>query len=171
MFALGTGLAAFVVTGAWFPAAMAAMAAPFVGVYAYRVNHPAVFTLTYAPWALLGWFLLARASNGAARARATLILAAGTALILFASPPKEAIAALIATCGAGGLTVLLSAGPRERLWRLGSAALGGGVAALITAPQWMVFLDSLRLSSTAYDKPYAEVGGLTHVLALFWALS
>ena len=166
-FALGTGLAAFVVTGAWFPAAIAAMAAPFVGVYAYRVNHPAVFTLTYVPWALLGWFLLARASDGVGRARAVLILAAGTALILFASPPKEAIAALITTCAAGGLTVLLSAGPRERLWRLGSAAVGGGVAALITAPQWIVFLDSLRLSSTAYDTPYAEVGGLTHVLALF----
>jgi hypothetical protein len=167
VFALGTGLAAFVITGACLPAAIAAMGAPFVGVYAYRVNHPAVFTLTYAPWALLGWFLLARAGNGIARARAAILLAGGTALILFASPPKEAIAALITTCGAGGLTVVLSAGSRDRLWRLGTAAVAGGLAVLITSPHWMVFLDNLRLSSTAYDTPYAEVGGLPHVLSLF----
>ena len=167
VFALGTGLAVFAVTGAWLPAAIAAMAAPFVGVYAYRVNHPAVFALTYSPWALLGWFLLARASDAVSRARAVIILAAGTALILLASPPKEAIAALIATCGAGGLTVLLSEGQRQRMLRLGTAGLGGGVVALVAAPHWILFLDALRQSRTAYDTPYAEFGGLANALALF----
>ena len=167
VFAAGIGLAAFVVTNAWVPGAIAAVAAPFVGVYAYRVNHPAVFSLTYAAWALLGWFLLARARDGVGRTRAATLLGAATLLILVASPPKEAVAALLATCGAGILTVLLSGGWRDSLWKLRAALAAGVTVVLVSAPHWLMFLDTLRLSRTAYDKPYAEIAGLPHAVAFF----
>ena len=167
VFAAGIGLAAFVVTGAWVPGAIAAVAAPFVGVYAYRVNHPAVFSLTYAAWALLGWFLLARARDGVGRTRAAILLGAAAVLILVASPPKEAVAALLATCGAGTLTVLLSSSWRDSLSKLRAAVAAGVTVVLVTAPHWLMFLDTLRLSRTAYDKPYAEIAGLPHAVAFF----
>ena len=168
VFASGVGLAALIATGAWFPAALAAFASPFVGVYAYRVNHPAVFAMTYAPWMLVAWFLLARAGSGVERARAALLMACATALLLFASPPKEGIATMLAMCAAGAVTLLVSpVGWWARLQGLTAALLAGAAVALLTAPDWLIFLDTWRVSFTAYDVPWAQVGGLREAVALF----
>ena len=168
VFAGGVGVAALIATGAWFPAALVAFAAPFVGVYAYRLNHPAVFAMTYAPWVLVAWFLLARAGSGVERARAALLMACATALLLFASPPKEAIATMLAMCAAGAVTVIASpVGWGARLQGLMAAVLAGAAVALLTAPDWLIFLDTWRVSFTAYDVPWAQVGGVREAVALF----
>jgi hypothetical protein len=75
VFAVGIGLAAFTATGAWPPAAIASAAAPFVSGFVYRFSHPAVFSLTYAPLALFGWFLLARSATIHAQMAAALVIA------------------------------------------------------------------------------------------------
>jgi hypothetical protein len=168
VFATGVGVGALIATGAWFPAALAAFAAPFVGVYAYRVNHPAVFAMTYAPWVLVAWFLLARAGSGVERARAALLMACAAALLLFASPPKEGIATMLAMCAAGAVTLLVwPVAWGTRLHGLMAALLAGAAVALLTAPDWLIFLDTWRVSFTAYDVPWAQVGGVREAVALF----
>ena len=167
VFAVGVGLASFAATGAWLPAAIAACAAPFVGVYAYRVSHPASFTLTYAPWILLGWFRLAQAKRLSERARAALMVVVASSLALVASPPKEAAIMLLSTGATGMVSLLLSEGPwSHRFKRTLAAALAGVATLLLTAPHWLIFLDTLRVSATNYTAPYVQSTGLPERVAL-----
>ncbi len=167
VFAVGVGLASFAATGAWLPAAIAACAAPFVGVYAYRVSHPASFTLTYAPWILLGWFRLAGARRRSELARATLILIVAASLTLVASPPKEGAVMLLGTSATGMLSVLLSEGTWTHRFRRALAATLAGIATLLlTAPHWLIFLDTLRVSATNYTVPHVQPTGLPERVAL-----
>ena len=166
IFAIGVGLAAFAATGAWLPSAIAAFAAPFVGVYAYRVSHPASFVLTYAPWALFAWFRLSRARAWSARARAAVALAVASSLVLVASPPKEAAIMLAGVCATGTASVLMSAGTwADRLRRLFAAAIAGVAALLITAPHWLIFFDTLRTAATNYQAPFVQETGLPEKIA------
>jgi SAM-dependent methyltransferase len=167
VFAIGVGLVALMITGAWLPAALAAAAAPFVGVFSYRLNHPGAFALTYAPWALMAWLLLARSMTGIARARAALLMTVASSLVLFGSPPKEGISSLLAVCVAGAWMLLASPGGwRLRAHRLIAAVAAGVLVILVTAPHWWIFLDTLKLAATNYDVPYAQVGGIPEALAL-----
>jgi hypothetical protein len=168
MFAIGMGVAALLVTGASGPAVLLAAAAPFVGVYLFRLNHPAAFTLSYAPWALAGWFLLARASSGQELSRAAVLVAAGMSLVLLASPPKEAVVMLLGLAAAGAAAVLIAPGAwADRRRRLVAGVIAGVAFLLLTAPHWLIFLDTLRLSMTSYDRPYAVLAGREHALGLF----
>ncbi len=168
VFAAGVGLAALLATGALRPAIVVAAASPFIGVYAYRLNHPAAFALTYAPWVLLAWFKLAAASDQRRRARASILLALSSALVLVAATPKEALATLLGVEAIGMLAVLLSPGLwKDRGERLFSAALAGIGVLLLTAPHWLVFLEALTQSFTAYDKPYVQFAGRREAIAFF----
>jgi hypothetical protein len=57
------GLAVLVITRAIAPSAMVAIIAPFIGYFMYRVNHPAIFTLCYAPLILLAWLKMIYAED------------------------------------------------------------------------------------------------------------
>jgi hypothetical protein len=63
VFSFGVGVAALLATGAVVPSAMAVAVTPFAGLYAFRFNHPAAFTPSYASWILVAWFLLVKAST------------------------------------------------------------------------------------------------------------
>ena len=168
VFALGVGVAALLATGASVPAVIVTAAAPFVGVYLFRLNHPAAFTLSYAPWALAGWFLLARASRLQELSRATALIVVSMSLVLLSSPPKEAAVMLIGLAAAGTVAVLCAPGAWvDRRRRIGCALVGGVAFALLTAPHWLIFLDTLRLSMTSYDSPYAVLAGREHALGFF----
>ncbi len=168
VFASGVGLAALAATGAWIPAAIAAAAAPFAGAFVYRFNHPAIFSLAYAPWTLLGWFLVAKATSARASARAVIVLTVSTSLLLVAPTPKEAAIAVLGMSATGAIAVLLSADSwRLRGQRLAAAMMAGIAVALLTAPHWLVFLDTLRQSAHAYETPNLATGGLLHGVALW----
>ena len=168
LFALGIGVAALLATEACVPAVIAATAAPFVSVYLFRLNHPAAFTLSYAPWALAGWFLLARASSRRELSRAAALMAVAMSFVLLSSPPKEGAVMLGGLAVAGTLAVLNAPGAwADRRRRIVAAIVGGAAVGLLTAPHWLVFLDTLRLSMTSYDKPYAVLAGREHALGLF----
>jgi hypothetical protein len=168
VFAAGIGLAAFAATGALLPSAIVAASAPFTGVYAYRFNHPAIFSLTYAPWVLLSWFLLSRATSNRQRVWASILLALTSSLVMFASTPKEGAIALFALQATGASVVLSARDPfRERLGRLAMAAFAGLALVLLTMPHWFIFLQTLRSSATGYDNPYVLFAGLRHAVGLF----
>jgi hypothetical protein len=168
VFAVGVGFVALVTTGAVVPAMITAAAAPFVGAYAFRLNHPAIFVLTYAPWVLLGWFSLAAATDRQHRARGALLVAASSALLLFAANPKDAAIALPGLTFAGTVAVLSSRGSwRERGHRLLGAVFAGAALILVTAPHWLIFFDTLGQSFTVYDYPHANFATVQHATGFF----
>ena len=154
VFSYGIGVASLLATGAVFPAAVAATVAPFAGLFTFRLNHPAVFTVTYAPWILVGWFLLATAGTWAARWRVALLLTAATSLTLVASTPKEALI-MLGACYATGALFLGGASIRmgNRLKSLLAAAAAALIALLLCTPHWLVFLDTLAQGHTFSDSP------------------
>lgn len=163
----GVGVAAFTVLGAVAPAALAAATSSFLGVYAFGFNHPATLVLTYAPWVLAGWFLLARAADRRIYARAALRLALATALLLVASPPKEAAVMLLVLSIVGLLAVLLAPARGGARWhRLLIVCVATVAAILLTAPHWWIFLDTLKASATYYDVPHVQFAGRLATLAL-----
>ena len=168
VFAAGVGLAAFAATGAWLPSAIVAAGAPFTGVHVFRFNHPAIFSLAYAPWVLLSWFRLAGATNRRQRVRASILLALTSSLALVAPTPKEAAITLLSLQATGTLVVLLARDPlSERLRRLFAGALAGVAVVLLTMPHWFIFLQTLRSSVTGYDNPWVRFAGLRQAVGLF----
>ncbi len=168
VFSLGVGFAAMATAGGWLPGVIGAVAAAFGGIYAYRLNHPTIFVLTYAPWALLAWFKLAAATDLRRQAFAAIQIALFTALILFASIPKDAAMTLVGVWSTGVLGLLLSRGSwRDCGRRLVGAALAAVATVLITMPHWLPFLDTLKQSFTAYDTPLALFGGRPLAIGFF----
>jgi hypothetical protein len=166
MFALAVGFLALAATGAPIASCAIAASTPFLGVYLYRFNHPGPFALTYVPWIILAWLRLADAS--VERGRWVVMLALSTALVLFAAPPKEAVIGIAGAWVTGLAAVAIGPGSwRAKRGACVSAFVAGAAALLVTAPQWLVFADTLKQSETIYDQPYALFGTTPHALALF----
>ncbi len=162
VFAAGVGLVAFIAGCGWLSAAMSAALTPFLGFYTFRFNHDAAFVLSYAPWILIAWLRLADARTRVHMARSAVLLSVASALVLLASPPKEA-AVMLAGCQAAGLVLLLlRRKDGSGFWqRLGFATAAGFAMVAVTAPHWVVFLDTLHSSVTLYDRPGAALFPVT----------
>jgi hypothetical protein len=168
VFALGIGLLSLAATGALGPALIVTAASVFGGIYSFRFNHPALFALTYAPWALLAWVRLAQYAENRWRALAALGLSVSTALVLVAATPKEAAIMLLGVHSAGFLTLMFVATSARSRWSGLVWAGGAGLAAvLLTMPHWLVFFETLSESFTVYDKPYAILAGRSEAVGFF----
>ena len=167
-FAAGVGVVSLAVTGALLPSVVVAMATPFIGLYAYRFNHPALFALTYSPLILLAWARLVEATARRPKVMAAMLLALSSALVLVASTPKEGVIVLGCAQIAGALAVLLSPGDwRQRSSRLFYSAVAGIACVMLTTPHWLPFLEALRQSSTAYDKAYVDLADRSFAVGFF----
>ena len=168
LLAVGVGLVSLAVIEARAPALIVTFLTPFIALFTYRFNHPAFFAITYAPWVLLAYVKLSEATDRRRRALAAVLLAVASSLVLLASTPKESAIVLLATHAAGVLTVLLSrADWRQHGMRLGYAALGGVTFVLLTAPHWLIFLDNLQQSFTAWESPSAQIADRSFAVGFF----
>lgn len=153
LFAIGIGLCSWSLTRRLGPSALVAISAAWIGFFAYRFNHPAFFSLCYAPWLLLPWL----AARDAASRRRLWLCAAGLLLAnwceLTSGTAKEA-AILLVCLNATGLLALLSSEDRGR--RLVPMLWANVLFVLLSAPAWLLFLDALRHSVTIYDTPRAH---------------
>ncbi len=133
-------------------ALIVAAVAPFIGFFVYRFNHPAFFSLCYAPWPLYCWIRAVRAPG----LRATFGWAAGLMLsnlaLMNSGTAKEAYMLLL-TMNLAGLCVLASAtlAAGEKAKKLGLLTWAGVLFALITAPIWSTFLHELHNAYTSYN--------------------
>jgi hypothetical protein len=152
LFAVGMAMVAYLSGVRLGSSALIGASAAFVGYYVYRVNHPALFTLGYGPWVLVGWLALVREGGERAfRLRAVAFLFAANAVLLVSGTVKEAVF-LFAGLNVVGLGMQLTrpVGLQERLRGAAVAALATLAAVLVTAPSWLVFLETLKLSYTPY---------------------
>jgi hypothetical protein len=168
VFAFGIGLTALAITGSLPASSVAVLGASFGGVYAHLLNHPTIFSLTYAPCVLLAWLLLARADDRGGRAKAGALLAVTCFFALVAGSPKDSVATLVAMSTVGALTIVLSRKSRLDLrQKVLTAALATVAFIFLSAPHWLIFLDTLKQSVTIYDGSYVQVAGLRHAENLF----
>lgn len=145
-----------------------AVAAPFIGFFLYRINHPAYFSLCYAPWPL---YCLLRVANATHRRTVTLwsagLLVSNLAL-MNSGTVKEAYMLMLSVNFAGLCALLASAAPwREKLSRLVTLAWFGLLFVLITAPVWSTFLNTLRQAYTGYNAASAYQLQPSLLLGLF----
>ncbi|MBM3853553.1 MAG: hypothetical protein FJ399_10400, partial [Verrucomicrobia bacterium] len=157
------------------PALLVAASAPFIGFFIYRVNHPAFFSLCYAPWPLYCLLRLALipppTSDSAARRTtalwATALVVANLA-VMNSGTVKEAYMLLVCM-NLSGLCVLLATATswRDRLTRLGTLAWFGFLFVLLTIPIWATFLATLKNAYTGYNAASAYQIQPTLLLGLF----
>ncbi|HEX2101965.1 MAG TPA: hypothetical protein VHF69_14930, partial [Candidatus Synoicihabitans sp.] len=152
LFAVGAGTIVWSLTRHFPAAILTTFSAPFIGFFIYRVNHPAIFSLCYAPWVLYAW-------QRAISTRSWREFAPWGAFWLFANftlltsgTAKEAVILLVMMNLAGGLMLLCASAPwRQRGRWLITFALLSGLFLLISAPHWLLFVHSLGTAYTSYD--------------------
>ena len=167
IFAAGTGFAALAAVASPGASLVVTAAAPFIGYFAFRFNHPAYFSIVYAPWILWSYFLLASRVRSHHIWRAALVMTVFSVLQLLGSTPKEGVITFAVAHLAGFLAIASTpASSRVFAARLGSALGAATLTILLTAPHWLVFLDTLRRAFTAYDVPTVVYGGWHELAAL-----
>ena len=154
LFAFAVGLMVRRTSGSLPAALLLALSAPFMGFFAYRYNHPAFFSVCYAPWILLAWIEGARAPTLRRAAAWSLFLIFANWWELNSGTAKEMSALLLFMNATGGLMLLFAApSARQRALRLAVFAWANGIFLLLSAPLWMTFLNALDKAHTSYDEP------------------
>ncbi len=127
-------------------------AAPFIGFFLYRINHPAFFSLCYAPWPLFFLVRIAQAETRRALALGCAGLAIANLALMNSGTVKEAYMLLGCINFSGACVLLASSAPwRERRRKLAAVAWTGVLFLLLTAPIWATFLETLKSAYTGYN--------------------
>lgn len=167
VFAAGAGMATLAATGSPVAGAMVGAFAPFIGYFTYRLNHPASFSITYAPWLLWTFVQLARQRSRRDALAWGAALACATSLQIVSSTPKEGVIALLGCYIVGGVAVLVRPGAAaERLVQTMALVAGASAGLLLSAPHWLVFLDTLSRAWTVYDVPAVRLASMSDLSRL-----
>ena len=153
-FAAGVGFVVRAATRHQPTALLLAFTACFIGFFTFHFNHPAFFSVCYAPWILFAWLEIARA--GASPGRLGLLLLANWCEMT-SGTVKEAYMLLLGVTAGGVLVFILS---DARTWRQKAktfVALGwvGLCFVLVSAPVWWTLLDTVIHSWSEYNTPSA----------------
>lgn len=150
-FCFGLGLAVYASCRHLPTALLLAFSSGFIGFFAQRFNHPAFFSLCYAPWLLACWLEITRAMT----IRSAIGWTAGLLLASWAElnsgTAKEAYMLLLCLHGCGFLVFLLS-DTALRLRKLVHLGIGGLALLLIAAPVWLTFFDALAKAYVPYKE-------------------
>ncbi len=133
-------------------AAIVAAAAPFIGFFLYRVNHPAYFSLCYAPWPLYCLVRVAQAATRRATSLWSIALMVANLALMNSGTVKEAYMLLVCMNFSGACVLLARTMPgRERLAKFGTLLWFGLLFVLLTTPIWATFLSTLKHAYTGYN--------------------
>lgn len=168
LFSLGVGLSVFMATRHLPTALMLALSANFIGFFAYRFNHPAIFSVCYSPWILYCWYLIRDSTR---RYRTLLYCAAlmfANWMVMNSGTAKEAYMLLAGLNLSGCLMFALTA-QDSSIKRIKALMITVSYVLffLISMPIWMSFVHTLANSFTVYDEPKVFQTSLTLMIGLF----
>jgi hypothetical protein len=151
LFCFGVGLAVYASCRHLPTALLLGFSAGFIGFFAQRMNHPAFFSLCYAPWLVACWLEITRAATvrSAVRWIAGLLLASWAELN--SGTAKEAYMLLFCLHGCG-LLIFLFATTAFRTSKLIHLVIGGAAFLLIAAPVWLTFFEALPKAYVPYKE-------------------
>jgi hypothetical protein len=151
LFCFGVGVAVHAACRHLPSALLLAFSAGFIGFFAYRFNHPAFFSLCYAPWLLACWLEVSRAVTLRSAAAWTGGLLLASWAELNSGTVKEAYMLLLTLHGCGFLVFLLS--PTWcRIKKLIHLGVAGIVMILVAAPVWLTFFQALQKAYVPYKE-------------------
>jgi len=159
VFLAGIGACVFLMTRNRVATFVVTISAAFIGFFYFRFNHPIYFNLTYAPWVFYGYLQWVRMIELSGRlylrkrqALPVVGIFVASTLLLFGGTPKEAIILFGAlhVAGLAGL-IITSRGSRDLVRNVGVLILLWTSIALVSAPHWLMFLDTLSKASTISD--------------------
>lgn len=154
LFAWGIGLTVLAATRHLPSSVILTASSVFLGFFAFRYDHAAIFSVCYAPWILYCWFRIKEVSilKNAVPWVVGLILANWTEMN--SGTVKEAYILLLGMNGGGFLIFLLANEPFSlKLKKLSHVIVGGLVFLAVSMPVWLTFLDALRTAHTLYNSP------------------
>jgi hypothetical protein len=154
LFTVGLGLTVYTVTQHLSSSLLLVFSSAFIGFFSYRFNHPAFFSVCYAPWILFCWFRIVLAPTMHIGTLWIGVLMFTNWTVMNSGTVKEAYMLLVCL-NLGGVIVFLSSLrgmllARRKLWQL---VITGAMFVLISMPSWFIFLDALRQSYTSYNIP------------------
>ena len=156
LFCFGLGLCVWSLTRRLGVSALMGASGAWIGFFAYRMNHPAFFSLCFAPWVLWPWLVAVSAGTRRALLGAVIGLVAADWCELTSGTAKEACMILVFLNAAGLLVVALSTGTWGfRVRKLGVMVGASFCFLLLSAPAWLLFLDALQHGVSWYDAPAA----------------
>jgi hypothetical protein len=151
LFCFGLGLAVRA-TSRHLPAALLfAFSSAFIGFFSYRFNHPAFFSVCYAPWLLVCWLEITQATTTRESARWAAGLLLATWAELNSGTAKEASMLLLSLHGSGLLIFFLSPTPYRGRKFIDVCVIGAAFL-LIAAPVWLTFLEALQKAYVPYKE-------------------
>jgi len=150
-FCWGLGLAVYASSRHLGIALLLACSAAFIGFFSYRFNHPAFFSVCYAPWLLVCWLEITRAATTRSSARWTAWLLLATWAELNSGTAKEAYMLLLAMHGCGLLIFLLSR-TAYRARKLVDLCIVGAALLLLAAPVLLTFVQALQKAYVPYKE-------------------
>jgi hypothetical protein len=165
LFLIGLGFALYRITESRSVTFILVLSSAFIGFNYFRFNHPAFFNLTYAPWVFFFYLQLVKnLQRGSVSGKANFLrwadwptvgIVLTSALVLFSGTPKEACILLIALHISGLLGVLgIGKTVEQKLVHLGFLVALWITIILMTAPHWLIFLDTLFKMSSIYDESH-----------------
>jgi len=158
IFALSIGATVFLLTRSLRAAALSTVFAPFITYFVYRVNHPAIFSLCYAPLILLAWIGIARSD----RSRLHLwlaLLAAANWLLINSGTVKEAYigGAVLNILGALAVPFNSESGKAKNiLVRLCAGIVTVALTCVVALPVLGSLYDAISKDASFYQVPHAR---------------
>lgn len=151
LFCFGLGLAVRASSRHLPTALLFAFSSAFIGFFSYRYNHPAFFSICYAPWLLVCWLEITRAptTRESARWAAGLLLASWAELN--SGTAKEAYMLLLSLHGCGLLIFFLSPAD-HRARKVIDVCVVGAALLLLAAPVWLTFFEALQKAYIPYKE-------------------
>ena len=158
LFALGLGLTVFACTGHLPASLILTFSSVYIGFFAFRFNHPAFFSLAYAPWILYCWVHVIRAPSHspASQVRWLCGLVFANWMVMNSGTAKEAYMLLVSLNLTGALVFLIEKEELRFKLHKGARLLFAQIAfVMISAPVWVTFLEGIRESWSSYGEPAA----------------
>jgi hypothetical protein len=126
--------------------------AAWLGFFSDRFDHPAFFSMCYAPWILYCWLRVKEATTSKSAVAWIVGLMVASWSELNSGTVKEAYMLLLGMNGCGLLVLVLDDQPPTlKFKKLAHLTFGGLLFIAISMPVWLTFLDALRIAFTVYS--------------------
>lgn len=164
----GLGLIVYLVTRHLPAALIITGSAAFIGFFSLRFNHPAFFSLCYAPWILYCWLKITNVPSLKNSVLWMLGLLLASWVEMNSGTAKETYMLLIFLNLSGLITFLWSHDNNQLKLRKFFHLLGACILfVLISAPVWLTFLEAMKSAYTAYNVPVVWQANLFSVIGHF----